>query len=161
MTPQNNDFNSYIYILYYQSYIRHHSTATFDIISQISIIILHPTRLVFLIFRIIYCLTDVLEQPRAETPELNVMAIQTNIMQRSVSKERYWLMSTLLHSTEWPRSWLANLFHQEMNCNKYASFIEGECNKNINILTWTSLFCMIHCNNYNSHPRIRPNCNLM
>ena len=59
MKPQNNDFNSYIYI-----------------INQISIIILHQTRLVFLIFRSNYCLMEVLEQPEGGTPALNVMAIR-------------------------------------------------------------------------------------
>ena len=49
---------------------------TFYIISQISIIILHLIRLVFLIFRINYCLTEGLEQPGGGTPTLNVMAVR-------------------------------------------------------------------------------------
>ena len=50
MKPENNYFNSYVYI-------------TFYIISQISNIILHPSGLVFLILRIKYNLIEVLEQP--------------------------------------------------------------------------------------------------
>ena len=46
---------------------------TFYIINQISIIILQPIRIVFLIFKIKYCLTDLLEQPEEE---LNVMTIR-------------------------------------------------------------------------------------
>ena len=38
--------------------------------------ILHPVRLVFLIFSIKCCLTEVLEQPGGETPTLNVMVIR-------------------------------------------------------------------------------------
>ena len=54
MKPQNNDFNSYIYLFYYQS----------------NIIILYQLMLVFLTFEIKYCLTEVLEQPGAEPPSL-------------------------------------------------------------------------------------------
>ena len=49
---------------------------TFYIINHISIIILHPIALVFLIFGTKYCLTEVFEQPRGETPAFNVMAIR-------------------------------------------------------------------------------------
>ena len=49
---------------------------TFYIISQICIIILYQIRLVFLIFEIKYCLTEVLEQPGGGTRALNVMAIR-------------------------------------------------------------------------------------
>ena len=49
MKPQDNDFNTNIYILYYH---------------QIFVNILHSVWLVFLIFRIIYCPAEVLEQPR-------------------------------------------------------------------------------------------------
>ena len=49
---------------------------TFYIINQICIIILDQIRLVFLIFEIKYCLTEVLEQPGVGTPALNVMAIR-------------------------------------------------------------------------------------
>ena len=54
------------------------------IINQISIIILHPIRKVFLIFRIKYCLTEVLEEPGGGTPALNVMAIRDHA---NVSKQ--------------------------------------------------------------------------
>ena len=61
MKPQNNDS-----ILIF----------TFYIISQICFIILYQIRLVFLIFAIKYCLTEVLEQPGGGTPALNVMEIR-------------------------------------------------------------------------------------
>ena len=70
MKPQNNDFNSYIYISYYQSNMLY-----------------YQIRLVFLIFEIKYCLTDVLEQPGGGTPALNVMAIRDQ-RHSNVSKER-------------------------------------------------------------------------
>ena len=47
MKPQNNDFNSHIYILYCQSNM---------------LIILYQIRLLFFIFEIKYCQTEVLEQ---------------------------------------------------------------------------------------------------
>ena len=49
---------------------------TFYIINQICIIILYQIRLVFLIFEIKYCLTEVLEQPGGGTPTLKVMVIR-------------------------------------------------------------------------------------
>ena len=49
---------------------------TFYIINQIFIIILHSIWLVFLTFRIKYCLTEVLEQPGGGTPAFNVIAIR-------------------------------------------------------------------------------------
>ena len=67
MRPQNNDFNSYIYFL--------------------CIIILYQIRLVFLIFEIKYCLTEVLEQPGGGTHALNVMAIRDQC-HANVSKQR-------------------------------------------------------------------------
>ena len=51
-------------------------TFTFYIINQICIIIPYQIRLVFLIFGIKYCLTEVLDQPGGGTPALNVMAIR-------------------------------------------------------------------------------------
>ena len=51
-------------------------TFTFYIINQICFIILYQIRLVFLIFEIKYCLTEVLEQPGGGSPALNVMAIR-------------------------------------------------------------------------------------
>ena len=48
---------------------------TLYIINQIGFIILYQIRLVFLIFEIKYCLTEVLEQPGGGTPAPNVMAI--------------------------------------------------------------------------------------
>ena len=74
MRPQNNDFNSYIYIIYYQ-------------INQLCFIVLYQIRLVFLIFEIKYCLTVVLEQPGGGTPALNVMAIRDQ-RHANVSKQR-------------------------------------------------------------------------
>ena len=71
MKPQNNDFNSYVYILYYHSNSHYY---------------LHPIRLVFLIFRIKYCLTEVLEQPGGGTP-VNVVAIRDQCHAK-VSKQR-------------------------------------------------------------------------
>ena len=49
---------------------------TFYIINQISLFIQHLTRLVFLILVIKSNLTEVSEQPRGETPTLNVMEIR-------------------------------------------------------------------------------------
>ena len=49
---------------------------TVYIINQICFITLYQIRLVFLIFEIKYCLTEVLEQPGGGTPALNVMAIR-------------------------------------------------------------------------------------
>ena len=72
MEPQNNDFNSYI---------------SFYIINQICFIILYQIRLVFLIFEIKYCITEVLEQPGGGTPALNVMAIRDQ-RHANVSKQR-------------------------------------------------------------------------
>ena len=60
---------------------------TFYIINQISIIILHPIRLVFLIFKIKYCLTEVLEQPGGVTSTHNVMVI-CDQRHPKVSKQR-------------------------------------------------------------------------
>ena len=48
---------------------------TFCIINQVSIIIPLPVRLVFVIFRINYSLTEGLGQPGGGTPALNFMAI--------------------------------------------------------------------------------------
>ena len=42
---------------------------------QISIIILHQVGLIFLMFRIKYCIMEVLEQPKRRKSALNVMAI--------------------------------------------------------------------------------------
>ena len=75
---------------------------TFYIINQITIIILHPIKLVFLIFRIKYGLTEVLEQPGGGTSVLNVIQIM------SVNKEHYWLMSTLLRPAARSRLQLSN-----------------------------------------------------
>ena len=61
MKPQNNSIISIF---------------TFYIINQISIIILYPFRLVFNIFRIKYCLTEVLGQPGDKTLALNIMALR-------------------------------------------------------------------------------------
>ena len=60
---------------------------TFYIINEISIVILHPVRLVFPIFRIKYCLTDVLEQPGCRTPTLNIKAIRDQ-RHANVSKQK-------------------------------------------------------------------------
>ena len=59
----------------------------FYIINQICFIILYHIRLVFLIFEIKYCLTEVLEQPGGGTPALNVMAI-CDQRHANVSKQR-------------------------------------------------------------------------
>ena len=61
MKPQNNDFSSYTYILYYQSNFHYHSTQNWAIF--------------FLIFRINSYLMEVLEQPGGGTPAFNVVAI--------------------------------------------------------------------------------------
>ena len=64
MKPQNNYFNSYIYILYFQSKVHYYFTPN------------KASCLVVLIFRIQYCLTDVLEQlGGGGFSALNVMAI--------------------------------------------------------------------------------------
>ena len=60
---------------------------TFYIISQICCIILYQIRLVFLIFEIKCCLTEVLEQQGGGTPALNVMAIRDQ-RHASVSEQR-------------------------------------------------------------------------
>ena len=59
----------------------------FYIINQISIFIQHLTRLVFWILVIKSNLTEVSEQPRSETPALNVMAIHDQ-RHANVSKQR-------------------------------------------------------------------------
>ena len=59
----------------------------FDIINQIFIIIVYQIRLVFLLFEIKYCLTEVLEQPGGGTHGLNVMAIRDQ-RYANVSKQR-------------------------------------------------------------------------
>ena len=60
---------------------------TFQIINQICFINLYQIRIVFLIFEIKYCLTEVLEQPGGGTPALNVMAIRDQ-RHANVSKQR-------------------------------------------------------------------------
>ena len=55
--------------------------------NQIHIIILYQIMIVFLIFEIKYCLTEVLEQPGGGTLALNVMAIRDQ-RQANVSKQR-------------------------------------------------------------------------
>ena len=60
---------------------------TFYIINQICFIILYQIRLVLLIFEIKYCLMEVLEQPGAGIPALNVMVIH-NQRNANVSKQR-------------------------------------------------------------------------
>ena len=60
---------------------------TFYIINQLCFIILYQIRLVFLIFEIKYCLTEVLEQPGGGTPAINVMAIRDQ-RHTNVSKQR-------------------------------------------------------------------------
>ena len=95
---------------------------TFYIINQICIIILYQIRLVFLIFEIIY--TEVLEQPGGGTPVINVMAIRDQ-RHANINKQRKLLADTAIappHGLA-PITWLVNVFHQEMNCNKNASFI--------------------------------------
>ena len=72
MKPQNNDFNSYIYILYYQSNIHYYYT---------------PIWLVFIMFKIKCCLTEVLEQPGGGSRAFNVMVIR-NQRHANVSKQR-------------------------------------------------------------------------
>ena len=72
MKPQNNDFNSYIYILYYQSVMLYYFI---------------PNQASFLIFEIKYCLTEVLEQPGGGTPALSVMVIRDQ-RHANVSKQR-------------------------------------------------------------------------
>ena len=74
MKPQNNDFNSILRF-------------TFCFINQLSIIILHPIWLVFIIFKIKYCLTEVLEQPGGGSRAFNVMVIR-NQRHANVSKQR-------------------------------------------------------------------------
>ena len=60
---------------------------TFCFINQLSIIILHPIWLVFIIFKIKYCLTEVLEQPGGGSRAFNVMMIR-NQRHANVSKQR-------------------------------------------------------------------------
>ena len=55
--------------------------------NQICFIILYQIRLVFLIFEIKYCLTEVLEQPGGGATALNVMAIRVQ-RHANVSKQR-------------------------------------------------------------------------
>ena len=62
-------------------------TFTFYIINQLSIIILHPIWLVFNIFKIKYCLPEVLEQPGGGNPVFNVMLIHDQ-SHANVSKQR-------------------------------------------------------------------------
>ena len=103
---------------------------TFYIINQICIIILYQIRLVFLIFEIKYCLTEVLEQPGGGTLALNVMVVYDQ-RHANVSKQRTLLADADVappHGSA-PITWLVNVFHREMNCNKNASFISGDCNK--------------------------------
>ena len=69
---------------------------TFYIINQMCIIILYQIRLVFLIFEIKCCLTEVLEQPGGGTPALNIMAIRDQ-RHANVSKQK-----TLLADTDAP-----------------------------------------------------------
>ena len=57
------------------------------IINEICCIILYQIRLVFLIFEIKYCPTEVLEQPGGGTRALNVMAIRDQ-GHANVSKQR-------------------------------------------------------------------------
>ena len=64
---------------------------TFYIINQISIFIQHLTGLVFWILVIKSHLTDVSEQPRGESPALNVMAIRDQ-RHTNVSKQRMLLV---------------------------------------------------------------------
>ena len=99
---------------------------TFYIINQICIIILYQIRLVFLLFEIKYCLTEVLEQPGGGTPALNVIAIRDQ-RHANVSKKRTLRCSI---SRLGPDLITGKCFHREMNCNKNASFISGDCNKN-------------------------------
>ena len=65
---------------------------TFYIINQISIFIPHQTRLVFWILEIKSNLKEVSEQPRGETPALNVMAIRDQ-RHANVSKQRTLLVA--------------------------------------------------------------------
>ena len=60
---------------------------TFYIINHIAIIFLNPIRLIYIIFIIKYCLTEVLEQPGAGTPVLIFMAISDQF-HANVSKQR-------------------------------------------------------------------------
>ena len=103
---------------------------TFYIINQICFIILYQIRLVFLIFEIKYCLTEVLEQPGGGTPALNVMPIRDQC-HANVSKQRTLLADADVaqHHGSAQITYLVNVFHREMNCNKNASFISGDCNK--------------------------------
>ena len=67
---------------------------TFYIICQICFITLYQISIVFLIFEIKYCLTEILEHPGGGSPALNVITIRD---QRH-DKEHYWLTPTLLTS---------------------------------------------------------------
>ena len=64
---------------------------TFYIIIQLSIFIQHLTRLVFYISVIKSSLTEVSEQPRDETPALNVMEIRDQ-RHANVNKQRMLLV---------------------------------------------------------------------
>ena len=97
---------------------------TFYIINQISVIILHPIRLVFLLFRIKYCPTEVLEQLEGRNLMLNVVAIHDQ-RHTNVSKQRTLLADVDIappHGMDLI-TWLVNVLHPEMNCNKNAAFI--------------------------------------
>ena len=56
------------------------------LIFTLSVIILHTNEVVFLIFRIKYCQTEVLEQPGGGPPAPNFMAVRDQ-RQENVSKQ--------------------------------------------------------------------------
>ena len=60
---------------------------TFCFVNQLSIIILHPIWLVFIIFKIKYCLTEVLEQLGGGLRAFNVTVIR-NQRHANLSKQR-------------------------------------------------------------------------
>ena len=97
---------------------------TFYIINQISIFIQHLTRLVFWILVIKSNLTEVSEQPRGETPALNVMMVRDQ-RHADVSKQRMLLEDVDVAPLQGAAyiTWLVNVLHRELNCNKNASFI--------------------------------------
>ena len=73
---------------------------------------------------------EVLEQPRGGGfPALNVMAIGDQ-RHANVRKLLADVDVTPPHATACI-TWLVNVFNREMNCNKNASFIEGDWNKNV------------------------------
>ena len=76
------------------------------------IIILYQTRLVFLIFGIKYCLTEVLAQPGGGIPALNVMAIRDQ-RHANVSKQRTFLADADVapHHGSASITKLVNVFH--------------------------------------------------